>query len=139
MCKSVSVSLAILLALCVLATASMSMEKKRSQHYCSTSLNEILSQLCGDKGFNRMIQKRGSSLMDLDPLDPIQYIEEKESPVNSAELLSYPMQGGRLRNLFQENAMSSLTATRRRTRQGIVDECCSRRCTFNELFNYCAA
>lgn len=78
--------------------------------------------------------------LSLDSLDPIQYIEEKESlPVNSAELLTYPRQGGRMRNIFEENVLNSLTATRRRTRQGIVDECCARSCSIPELMNYCAA
>lgn len=80
------------------------------------------------------------ALLDLDPLDPIQYIEQKESSPNSAELLSYPYNNARLRNLFrQENALSSLTATRRRTRGQIVDECCARPCQMDELMGYCAA
>lgn len=79
--------------------------------------------------------------MSLDPLDPMQYIEEKESsPLNSAELLAYPRQEqGRMRHIFEENALSSLTATRRRTRQGIVEECCARPCAKSEMMYYCAA
>ncbi|XP_064540093.1 probable insulin-like peptide 2 [Drosophila montana] len=135
MCKSISVSLAFLFAICVLAAASSHGEMR----LCSVRLNDMLSTLC-DKGFNRLIpQKRNSRLMDLDPLDPIQYIEEKEMPSSSAELLTYPMANSRLRNIYQENVLNSLTATRRRTREGIVDECCRRSCKLNELMAYCAA
>lgn len=61
MCKTFSVVLAILIAACcVLATASMSMEKRMSNRYCSNNLNEILSKLCSESGFNSMMKKRGS-------------------------------------------------------------------------------
>ncbi|KAM8709634.1 hypothetical protein ACLKA7_016446 [Drosophila subpalustris] len=136
MFKTISYSLAFLLALCVLATVESS-----DPRFCSTRLNDMLSRLCTN-GFNGMITKRSSSpLMDMDPLDPIQYIEQKESPVN-ADLsdLTYPLGNARFRNIFQqENALSSLTATRRRTRGQIVDECCARSCRISELMAYCAA
>lgn len=62
MSKKFSVSLALLIAACcvVLATASISMEKRRSYHYCSENLNNVLSAICAEKGFNSMVGKRGS-------------------------------------------------------------------------------
>ncbi|EDV96028.1 probable insulin-like peptide 2 [Drosophila grimshawi] len=133
MCKSISLSVAFLFALCVVASSSSS----PSMRLCSVHLNDMLSKLCSATGYNRIIHKRGSPLMDMDPLDPIQYIEEKEA--SSAELLPYRLSNGRLRNIFQDNGLSSLTSTRRRTRAGIVDECCRRSCQLEELTNYCAA
>ncbi|XP_034106181.1 probable insulin-like peptide 3 [Drosophila albomicans] len=140
MCKTIYFSLAFLLALCALATV-----ESIDIRMCSTQLSDMLARLCegtGKKGYNRMIERKrsGNPLVDFDPLDPIQYIEQKESP-NSAELLTYPMiNNGRLHNIFRpENALSSLTATRRRTRGDIVDECCARACRTSELLAYCAA
>ncbi|KAH8302458.1 hypothetical protein KR044_006903 [Drosophila immigrans] len=138
MCKSIYVSLALLLALCVLATV-----ESRDTRFCSSQLSDMLSRLCANTGYNRLINRKrsGNPLADFDPLDPIQYIEQKESAPNSAELLAtYPNLNGRLRNIFQpENALSSLTTTRRRTRGDIVDECCARPCNIDELRAYCAA
>ncbi|KAH8371212.1 hypothetical protein KR093_006639 [Drosophila rubida] len=136
MCKTIYFSLAFLLALCVLATV-----ESVDMRLCSSQLSDMLSRLCATSGYNQLINRKRSGNPDFDPLDPIQYIEQKESSPNSAELLaSYPMGNGRLRNIFQpENALSSLTATRRRTRGDIVDECCARPCRISELQAYCAA
>ncbi|XP_017956336.1 probable insulin-like peptide 2 [Drosophila navojoa] len=134
MCKSISsLSLALLCVLCTLAVVSCDHEMR----LCSVRLNDMLSRMC-TRGFNRIIQKRSMPFMDLDPLDPIQFTEEKELPSNSAELLPYPMTNGRLRNIYQDNVLNSLTSTRRRTREGIVDECCRRSCKLSELNAYCA-
>ncbi|ALC44231.1 Ilp2, partial [Drosophila busckii] len=64
---------------------------------------------------------------DFDPIDPIQYIEAKEA----TNLLPYPLSNGR-------NVINSLTATRRLTRNGIIEECCMKSCTYNEMRAYCS-
>lgn len=61
MCKTISVSLAVIFAVCcVLASASMGLEERKMQRYCSTNLNMILSELCRGRGFNGMMDKRSS-------------------------------------------------------------------------------
>ncbi|XP_034482228.1 probable insulin-like peptide 2 [Drosophila innubila] len=136
MFKTISFSLAFLVVLCVLATIGSANESR--QRLCSARLNDMLARLCTNGYNGKMDKKRSNTLMDLDPLDPIQYIEQKESEDSSD--LDLPLTNARFRNMFQqERALSSLTATRRRTRERIVDECCNRSCRISELQAYCAA
>ncbi|KAH8239930.1 hypothetical protein KR032_009409 [Drosophila birchii] len=112
---------------------------------CSDRLNDMLSMVCQE--FNGIQQKRGISKSlqrlysypslqleslitvagDLDPLDPVQYVEAMESQ---------PVFRGRFHG--GDGALNSLAPIRRLTRQGIVDRCCRRSCSMDILMEYCS-
>ncbi|XP_017136943.1 probable insulin-like peptide 2 [Drosophila miranda] len=138
MSKIVSVSLVlVLLAVtlsCGVADSSMYMRDQSNHVLCSYKLNEMLSLVC--KEFNSVLpHKRGMpAATELDPLDPIQYVEDKEG--TASDVLPYPLFGGRFYG--GEEALSSLAAVRRRTRQGIADRCCRKPCDISVLTEYCS-
>ncbi|XP_068149644.1 probable insulin-like peptide 2 [Drosophila tropicalis] len=106
---------------------------------CSARLNEMMSMVCRE--FNSIIPgKRSSSNIDIDPLDPLQFIEEKESAgsslsASSSEFLPYPLNTGR----YYQEGFNSLAALRRRQRrEGIVDRCCKQSCPVSYLNEYCS-
>ncbi|XP_017842093.1 probable insulin-like peptide 2 [Drosophila busckii] len=126
-----SVTLAMLLALCALSSS-----REVNMRLCSDMLNQALSKMCEKTGFNDMVSKRSSyAALGFDPIDPIQFIEAKES----ADVLPYPLSNGRMSDFYDNNVISSLTATRRLTRNGIIEHCCMRACSKYELSGYCRA
>ncbi|XP_017842094.1 probable insulin-like peptide 2 [Drosophila busckii] len=128
MFSKVTVTLIVLLALFALSSS-----KENKIRMCSDMLNNVLSQMCEETGFNGVMKRGAFSSYDL--IDPIQYIEAKET----ADVLPYPLANGRMRNVYRNNVINSLTATRRHSREGIIEECCMRSCTMGELSTYCNA
>ncbi|XP_022213778.2 probable insulin-like peptide 2 [Drosophila obscura] len=138
MSKIVSISVVLVLLAVTLSSVvadSMYMRDQSNHVLCSYKLNEMLSMVC--KEFNSVLpHKRGMpAATELDPLDPIQYVEEKEGTPSDLSML-YPLFGGRFYG--GEDALSSLTAVRRRTRQGIADRCCRKPCDIAVLKEYCS-
>ncbi|BFF98828.1 probable insulin-like peptide 2 [Drosophila madeirensis] len=137
---SISVILALLAVTLsfVVADNGMYMRDQSNHVLCSYKLNEMLSMVC--KEFNSVLpHKRGggmSAATELDPLDPIQYVEEKEG--SSADVVPYPLFGGRFYG--SETAFSSLAAQSRRARarEGIADRCCRKACDVTVLAEYCS-
>ncbi|XP_017842096.1 probable insulin-like peptide 2 [Drosophila busckii] len=126
MLNKVTVTLAVLLALSGLSSSKS----------CSEELNQVLADICKETGFNGFMSKRDSyAALGFNPIDPVQYTEAKET----ADLLPYPLSNGRMRNIYDNNMVNSLTNVRRLTRSGIVERCCIRSCSVSDLIDYCSA
>ncbi|KAH8379451.1 hypothetical protein KR009_005078 [Drosophila setifemur] len=138
MCKIGSLSVLSMLLLAVTLTLSWTPATMadRDHMLCSFRLADALSLIC--KEFNSVIpHKRGMPATELDPLDPIQFVEEKETDSNALDFSTA------LQSLFSgrfngDGPMSSLAGVRRRTRQGIADRCCKSRCSYEVLSEYCS-
>ncbi|KAH8270367.1 hypothetical protein KR018_008832 [Drosophila ironensis] len=135
MCKFLSLAV-LLLVLAVGSTHSWSQNSDMT--YCSNHLSEVLSRICRE--FNSVIPHKRSGMLttELDPLDPIQYVESEKESDSSAVETAYPYQflfGGRLNG---EGPLNSLAALHRRTREGIADRCCKSKCSFSILSEYCS-
>ncbi|TMW45373.1 hypothetical protein DOY81_009547, partial [Sarcophaga bullata] len=90
---------------------------------CGEELTSVMWEIC-EKGFNTMIKKRS------DHSDTI-------LPAIGNNLPS-AYGPGALSQIFQIENGNLLAKTRRlRMYRGIVDECCKKSCTFDELTAYC--
>ncbi|EDV39080.1 uncharacterized protein Dana_GF24678 [Drosophila ananassae] len=104
---------------------------------CSFQLSEALSLIC--KEFNPIIpRKRNMPISEMDPLDPIQYVEEKESDSSALDLPQYSFASLYSGRFNGDGPINSLSALHRRTRQGIVDRCCRTKCPYSVLSEYCS-
>ncbi|KAH8259739.1 hypothetical protein KR026_009641 [Drosophila bipectinata] len=156
MCKVLS--LAVLLILAFVASVH-SWSPTDNVMRCSFQLSEALSLIC--KEFNPIIprgQKRGmrkfffdcppvrmhsynptpSAITEMDPLDPIQYVEEKESDSSALDVPQYSFASLYSGRFNGDGPVNSLSALHRRTRQGIVDRCCRTKCPYSTLLEYCS-
>ncbi|XP_017091047.1 probable insulin-like peptide 2 [Drosophila bipectinata] len=136
MCKVLS--LAVLLILAFVASVH-SWSPTDNVMRCSFQLSEALSLIC--KEFNPIIprgQKRGMPITEMDPLDPIQYVEEKESDSSALDVPQYSFASLYSGRFNGDGPVNSLSALHRRTRQGIVDRCCRTKCSYSTLLEYCS-
>ncbi|XP_017133897.1 probable insulin-like peptide 2 [Drosophila elegans] len=127
MCKSVSLLSLLLVAFLACSSVHLAQGQELTFTLCSQKLTEMMNLVC--KSFNSMLpQKRSLPSNDLDdPLNPLQFVERNE--IEDSEDSDTSAYGKYFRN--------SLSAIRRRTREGIVDRCCKRYCSMKALKEYC--
>ncbi|BFF98827.1 probable insulin-like peptide 3 [Drosophila madeirensis] len=116
--KSMSLLLALIL------TVSLARGQQKVMFLCGTELNDALSTMCGNHGYNRMLKRS---------FDPTDY-NDIEAGFGLARL-DFD-ERSLLHRMFGESA-AQLMKTRRR-RFGVSDECCLKPCSLPELLNYCA-
>ncbi|KAH8286383.1 hypothetical protein KR054_008197 [Drosophila jambulina] len=132
MCKAAVSLTSVLLVLLLACNSSLAQTPYSDFRLCSEKLNDMMMMVCHE--FNSIMpQKRGMIASELDPLDPIQYVEAKEE----AEQLTSPLLRGRFYG-GEVPALNSLASIRRRTREGIVDRCCKHTCPYAVLMEYCS-
>ncbi|XP_017028590.1 probable insulin-like peptide 2 isoform X2 [Drosophila kikkawai] len=134
MCKAVVSLTSVLLVLLLACNSSLAQMPYSDYRLCSEKLNDMMMMVCDE--FNSIMpQKRGMSKFasELDPLDPIQYVEANEEPGQ----LTSPLLRGRFYG-GEVAALNSLASIRRRTREGIVDRCCKHTCPYAVLMEYCS-
>ncbi|KAH8375574.1 hypothetical protein KR200_006754 [Drosophila serrata] len=132
MCKAVVSISSVLLVLLLACNSSLAQLPYSDYRLCSEKLNDMMMMVCQE--FNSIMpQKRGMIASELDPLDPIQYVEAKEE----VEQLTSPLLRGRFYG-GEVPVLNSLASIRRRTREGIVDRCCKHTCPYPVLMEYCS-
>ncbi|XP_022213737.1 probable insulin-like peptide 5 [Drosophila obscura] len=124
--------LLLLVSLCCWTTHGV--PSKRSGRICGDTLSEAMDMMCPN-GFNaRIPHKRG--LLDL--FDYVDHMAGTEPGLDDANTADDAAAVGAVlpEGVRLPWRHSSLMSTRRQMR-GIVDECCIKSCTYNEMAAYC--
>ncbi|XP_037810190.1 probable insulin-like peptide 1 [Lucilia sericata] len=90
---------------------------------CGAQLTQIMWAIC-ENGFNTMPMSKRS-------------VQSHQLLSDIEDNLPYPYAANSLSNIFQLEKENLIGKNRRTRMLGIVDECCKKSCSYNELAAYC--
>ncbi|KAH8302456.1 hypothetical protein KR044_006901 [Drosophila immigrans] len=94
---------------------------------CGKGLSEMMTRICRN-GYNYRLKRTDATLPDYNSLDT----ENNDNALDNFDFAKQPL----LYAMLGESARQQLLSTRRR-RFDIVEECCDKPCSTDELKEYC--